>query len=148
MGSSPTRGSSSFLRKSDCLGCALLPCLVVCLTLLASLILPSFSSLIAIACSSCVLSTNNYSASKIKKNKINNYFDDKCKQCHALYVQGYNLEINSLCVKQNFFTSARAYNYAINIIIIFFWHPILKIIFVVFCVAYCISARVFSHGLL
>ena len=27
-----------FLRKSDCLGCAVLLCLVVCLTLLASLI--------------------------------------------------------------------------------------------------------------
>ena len=30
-----------FLRKSDCLGCAVLPCLVVCLTLLASFFLPS-----------------------------------------------------------------------------------------------------------
>ena len=35
-----------FLRKSDCLGCAMLLCLVVCLTLLASFFLPSFSSLI------------------------------------------------------------------------------------------------------
>ena len=33
------------LRKSDCLGCAVLLCLVVCLTLLGSF-LPSFSSLI------------------------------------------------------------------------------------------------------
>ena len=31
-----------FLRKSDCLGCAVLLCLVVCLTLLASFFLPSF----------------------------------------------------------------------------------------------------------
>ena len=30
-----------FLRKSDCLGCALLLCLVVCMTLLASSFLPS-----------------------------------------------------------------------------------------------------------
>ena len=30
-----------FLRKSDCLGCAVLLCLVVCLTLLASFFLPS-----------------------------------------------------------------------------------------------------------
>ena len=35
-----------FLWKSDCLGCAVLLCLVVCLTLLASFFLPSFSSLI------------------------------------------------------------------------------------------------------
>ena len=34
-----------FLRKSDCLGCAVLLCFVVCLTLLASFF-PSFSSLI------------------------------------------------------------------------------------------------------
>ena len=38
-------GSSFFLRKSDCLGCAVLLCLVVCLTLLASLFLPSHLSL-------------------------------------------------------------------------------------------------------
>ena len=30
-----------FLRKSDCLGCAVLLCLVVCMTLLASFFLPS-----------------------------------------------------------------------------------------------------------
>ena len=35
-----------FLRKSDYLGCAVLLCLVVCLTLLACFFLPSFSSLI------------------------------------------------------------------------------------------------------
>ena len=46
MGSNPIRGSS-FLKKSDCLGCAVLLCLVVCLTLLASFFLPS-SSLINI----------------------------------------------------------------------------------------------------
>ena len=40
MGLSPTRGSSFFLWKSDYLGCAVLLCLVVCLTLLLS----SFSS--------------------------------------------------------------------------------------------------------
>ena len=34
-----------FLRKSDCLGCAVLLCLVVCLTLLASFFLPSCLSL-------------------------------------------------------------------------------------------------------
>ena len=34
-----------FLRKSDCLGCAVLLCLVVCLTLLASFFLPSHLSL-------------------------------------------------------------------------------------------------------
>ena len=34
-----------FLRKSDFLGCAVLLCLVVCLTLLASFFLPSFSCL-------------------------------------------------------------------------------------------------------
>ena len=33
------------LRKGDCLGCAVLLCFVVCLTLLASLILPSHLSL-------------------------------------------------------------------------------------------------------
>ena len=33
-----------FLRKSDCLGCAMLLCLVVCLTLLASFFLPSLIS--------------------------------------------------------------------------------------------------------
>ena len=32
------------LRKSDCLGCAVLLCLVVCLTLLASFFLPSLIS--------------------------------------------------------------------------------------------------------
>ena len=32
-----------FLRKSNCLGCAVLLCLVVCLTLLASFFLPSTS---------------------------------------------------------------------------------------------------------
>ena len=35
----------TFLRKSDCLGCAVLLCLVVCLTLLASFVLPSHLSL-------------------------------------------------------------------------------------------------------
>ena len=45
VGSSPTQGSSFFLRKSDCLGCAVLLCLVVCLTLLASFFLPSHLSL-------------------------------------------------------------------------------------------------------
>ena len=35
-----------FLRKSDCLGCAVLLCFVCCLTLLDSFFLPSFSSLI------------------------------------------------------------------------------------------------------
>ena len=34
-----------FLRKSDCLRCAVLLCLVVCLTLLASFFLPSYLSL-------------------------------------------------------------------------------------------------------
>ena len=34
-----------FLRKSNCLGCAVLLCLVVCLTLLASFFLPSHLSL-------------------------------------------------------------------------------------------------------
>ena len=34
-----------FLRKSDCLGCAVLLCLVVCLTLFASFFLPSDLSL-------------------------------------------------------------------------------------------------------
>ena len=34
-----------FIRKSDCLGCAVLLCLVVCLTLLASFFLPSHLSL-------------------------------------------------------------------------------------------------------
>ena len=32
-----------FLRKSDCLGCAVLLCLVVCMTLLSSFFLPSAS---------------------------------------------------------------------------------------------------------
>ena len=35
-----------FLRKSDCLGCTVLLCLVVCLFDLACFFLPSFSSLI------------------------------------------------------------------------------------------------------
>ena len=39
LGSSPTRGSSLFVTKSDCLGCAVLLCLVICLTLLASFFL-------------------------------------------------------------------------------------------------------------
>ena len=34
-----------FLRKSDCLECAVFLCLVVCLTLLASFFLPSHLSL-------------------------------------------------------------------------------------------------------
>ena len=42
MGSSPTRGSSFFLGQSDCLGCAVLLCLVVCLTLLASFFFPYY----------------------------------------------------------------------------------------------------------
>ena len=45
VGSSPTRGSSFFLWKSDCLGCAVLLCLVVCLTLLTSFSLPSHLSI-------------------------------------------------------------------------------------------------------
>ena len=36
----------SFLMKSDCLGCAVLLCLVVCLTLLASFFLSSASHII------------------------------------------------------------------------------------------------------
>ena len=41
-----SRGSSFFLGKvTDCLGCAVLLCLVVCLTLLASFFLPSHLSL-------------------------------------------------------------------------------------------------------
>ena len=43
MGSSPTRGSSFFSRKSDCLGCAVLLCLL-CLFDLASFFLPSHLS--------------------------------------------------------------------------------------------------------
>ena len=38
-----------FLRKSDCLGCVVLLCLVVCLTLLASFFLPSHLSLTCVA---------------------------------------------------------------------------------------------------
>ena len=38
-----------FLRKSDCLGCIVLLCLVVCLTLLASFFLPSHLSLTCVA---------------------------------------------------------------------------------------------------
>ena len=34
-----------FLKKSDCLGCAVLLCVVVCLTVLASFFLPSHLSL-------------------------------------------------------------------------------------------------------
>ena len=37
--------AANFYRKSDCLGCAVLLCLIVCLTLLASFF-SSFSSLI------------------------------------------------------------------------------------------------------
>ena len=37
-----------FLRRSDCFGCAVLPCLVVYLTLLASVFLPSHLSLTCI----------------------------------------------------------------------------------------------------
>ena len=44
MGLSPNQGSSNSLRKSDCLGCAVLLCLV-CLTLFASFFLPSHLSL-------------------------------------------------------------------------------------------------------
>ena len=44
--SSPTRGSSLLFGKvTDCLGCAVLLCLVVCSTLLASFFLPSHLSL-------------------------------------------------------------------------------------------------------
>ena len=39
VGSSPTWGSSFFFWKSDCLGCAVLLCLVVCLTLIDSFFL-------------------------------------------------------------------------------------------------------------
>ena len=44
-----------FLRKSDCLGCAVLHCLVFCLTLLASFFLPSHLSLKHVLFSSQVL---------------------------------------------------------------------------------------------
>ena len=43
VGSNHTRGSSFFLWKSNCLGCAVLLCFVVCMTLLASFFLPSSS---------------------------------------------------------------------------------------------------------
>ena len=48
-----------FLRKSDCLGCAVLLCLVVCLTLLASFFLPSHLSLkhVQRVCNICVSSS-------------------------------------------------------------------------------------------
>ena len=36
MGLSPTQGSLFFLGKCDCLGCTVLLCLVVCMTLVAS----------------------------------------------------------------------------------------------------------------
>ena len=36
--------AANFFMKSDCLGCAVLLCLVVCLTLLASFFLPSLIS--------------------------------------------------------------------------------------------------------
>ena len=44
-----------FLRKSDCLGCAVLLCFVVCLTLLASFFLPSHLSLLCV----CVCSVQD-----------------------------------------------------------------------------------------
>ena len=43
--SSPRLRQLIFLRKSDCLGCAVLLCIVVCLTLLASFFVPSHLSL-------------------------------------------------------------------------------------------------------
>ena len=43
-----------FLRKSDCLGCAVLLCLVVCLFDLACFFLPSFSSLIKTYMNVCI----------------------------------------------------------------------------------------------
>ena len=48
VGLNPTQGSS-FLCKSDCLGCVVLLCFVVCMTLLASSFLPS-ASLINMHC--------------------------------------------------------------------------------------------------
>ena len=45
MGSESHPRQLIFLRKSDCLGCAVLLCLVICLTLLASFFLPSHLSL-------------------------------------------------------------------------------------------------------
>ena len=42
----PSNQHTCVIRKSDCLGSAVLLCLVVCLTLLASFFLPSFSFLI------------------------------------------------------------------------------------------------------
>ena len=50
-----------FLRKSDCLGCAVLLCLIVCLTLFASFFLPSHLSLKHVhthepaACATCAI---------------------------------------------------------------------------------------------
>ena len=43
-----------FLRKSDCLGCAVLLCFVVCLTLLASFFLPSHLSYLCVCVCVCV----------------------------------------------------------------------------------------------
>ena len=42
------------IHVHDCLGCAVLPCLVVCLTLLASFFLPSHLSLKHVCTSKCI----------------------------------------------------------------------------------------------
>ena len=47
-----------FSRKSDCLGCAVLLCLVVCLTLLASFFLPSLISHLLYTMYMCILHNN------------------------------------------------------------------------------------------
>ena len=62
-----------FLRKSDCLGCAVLLCLVVCLTLLASFFLPSHLSLKHVYIQNCFV----YLTAKI----------EECYTCDGFNIQ-------------------------------------------------------------
>ena len=49
-----------FIKKSDCLGCVVLLCFVVCLTLLASFFLPSHLSLKHVHVHTCTCSSLSY----------------------------------------------------------------------------------------
>ena len=98
MGSSPTRGRSFFLRKSDGLGCAVLLCLVVLFDL-ACFFLSSFSHFSLKHVNSFLLSSSlntslhvhSFSSSLNTSLHVHSYSSSLkisiCKQFHFLYIQ-------------------------------------------------------------
>ena len=82
-------GQGIFLRKSDCLGCAVLLCLVVCLTYnVACFFLPYFSSLIK----TCTVYVTFYTCrklfllKKVKPQKASLNYDSFSKEPYMQYI--------------------------------------------------------------